>query len=134
MNVKPLHIRDYDTLISWWRWWRFPAPSLDMLPLSVTGDFEGTMIYDGNIPVCAGFIYRTVTNIAWMEFIVSNPEYKSPGRAKAIHLLIVELTLRARELGHSIIYTSVNNENLIRHLESAGFKKGSQTTEMIVVL
>ena len=133
MKIRQLKLSDYETLLTWWAWWRFPAPSFDMLPTATNGDFEGVMICnDEGEPLCAGFVYRTVSSIAWMEFIVSNPFNREHDRKTVIHTLIIELVFTARRYGHTHIYTSVNHPSLINHLKNAGFKKGSQTTEMIV--
>ena len=60
LNIQPLKETDYeDILCRWWRDWRWDPPSKDFLPEDGMGGF---MVYDGDTPVCAGFMY--VTNLS----------------------------------------------------------------------
>ena len=72
-TIRPLEYKDYDELLlKWWKDWRVVAPSRDFLPSDGLG---GYIVYDGDVPVCAGFIYNTDSNVAWCEFIVSIFDY-----------------------------------------------------------
>lgn len=129
-KVRQLKESDYDQLLKWWAWFRFPAPPKECLPENGTC---GLMITKDGIDICAGFIYFTNSKIAWIEFIVSNPEYKAKDRQNAIDILITELSNIIRNRNFHIIFTSLKNENLINRFTSCGFTKGSSgTTEMVL--
>lgn len=132
MEVRYLDDRDYDVLASWWKDWRWTPPPKDMLPQNGRG---GLMITKDGEDICAGFIYFTNSSTAWVEFIISNFQYKNKeGRKEAILLLIQALSEVAKDNNCKYIYTSLKNEQLINHYAACGFEKGSTgCTEMIKI-
>lgn len=129
-KARLLKENDYEQLVDWWKFWRFPAPPKECLPDNGTC---GLMITKDGIDICAGFIYFTNSKIAWIEFIVSNPDYKAKDRQNAIEILITELSNIISNKDYHIIFTSLKNENLINRFESCGFVKGTGgSTEMVL--
>lgn len=124
---------DYNTLVEWWKQWRWTPPPRDFLPQNGTG---GYMIEINGIPVVAGFLYLTNSTVAWNEFIVSNFEYKDKeNRKEAIRILIHELTEAARQCGAKYVYTVVKNSSLQSLYEEMGFSNGSvKVNEMVKIL
>ena len=56
-NTTPLQHEDYDNILKgWWKDWGWEAPSRDFLPQDGQG---GIMVWNGDTPVCAGFLYNT---------------------------------------------------------------------------
>lgn len=131
-KIRMLTEDDYVTLLNWWKGNRFPAPEKEYLPENGTG---GIMVYKDDVEICAGFIYFTNSKLVWIEFIVANHEYKSDDRTEAIQSCINELTGIAKRRGFKAAFTSIKNQNLIKHFEACGYSKGSNnTTEMIIKL
>ena len=133
LEYKQLTENDYyDFLIKWWSDNRFAPPPIDFLPNNGT---DGIVIINSETKekICAGFIYVTNSEVAWLEFIVSNFEVKDKElRKQAIAFLISQLSILSKK---KYIFTSVKNKNLINHFENLGFKIGSKnTTEMFCVL
>lgn len=123
---------DYPVLCGYWRWHRFPAPYKDCLPEDGKG---GLMVMKNGVNICAGFLYLTNSRLSWLEFIVSNPDYREKDRAEAIQCLIYELTYLAKRQGCRGVFTSVKNQNLIKHYEACGYvNNGKGTIEMVKVL
>jgi hypothetical protein len=133
MNIRFLTEQDYDSsLLKWWKDWSWTAPPKDMLPENGAG---GLMVSSNGIDVCAGFLYLTNSKTAWVEYIVSNKEYRENERRECIEVLIQSLSDIARDKGFVYIYTSVKNYHLIRKYENCGFIKGdSHCQEMIKLL
>jgi hypothetical protein len=132
--VRQLNASDYDDiLVKWWQGWGWSAPSRDFLPDNGAG---GLIVFDGDEPVCAGFIYTMNAKVAWVEWIVSNKEYrKKPTRKEALNLLIFTLTKICENNGAKYIFSNNNNKNLIDRFVDSGFVKGStNSTELIKVL
>ena len=129
-NLRPLIESDYeDILLGWWKSWRFPAPPKDFLPDNGTG---GIMVLDGDTPVCAGFLYTTNSKVVWVDWIVSNKEYrKKPHRKDGLNLLIQTLTNTAKDKKYKYVYANNNNTYLIDAFLSNGYLKGSKSTELI---
>jgi hypothetical protein len=132
LTLRNLEEKDYETLLEYWKFWRFPAPTRGMLPKDLSYSFA--VIYEGNI-LSAGFLYVTPSEIAWLEFIISNPKIKDKEiRSNALYLLIDTICQVAKNMGFKSMFTSVKNENLIKKYADCGFIKGSTSIEMIKIL
>lgn len=131
-KIRLLTDNDFTTLINWWNFWRFPAPKKELLPDNGCG---GIMVYKDDVEICAGYLFFTNSKMAWIEFIVSNPNYKQKDRKEAINFLINELGQIAKSKGYEVLFTSVKNENLIKRFKECNYIIGSKnTTEMIIYL
>ena len=131
MNSRWITTEDYDTLVEWWKFWRFCPPTQEVLP---DNGLSGIVVTDDDDkPICAGFLYYTNSPIAWIEFIVSNPDVKDKKiRHDSLVFLIKELSAIALSNNRKVIYSSLKNENLMNKYVECGFQKGgSNTTEMI---
>ena len=134
MEFRYLKHEDYDnSLVGWWKGWRWTPPSRDMLPENGCG---GVIASKDGIDICAGFIYMTNSKTAWIEYIISNPEYKDrSNRNEAIEMVINVLTLIAKDKGFKYAYTSLKNQHLIKKYNNCGFMIGdSNCQEMIKIL
>ena len=130
-NLRPLKYNDYqDILVNWWKDWDWAPPKRDFLPDEGKG---GLIVLDGDIPVCAGFIYNTNSKVAWVDWVISNKNYrKNPQRKEAVKLLIESLTNICKDLGSKYIYALLRHDGLIKTYKELGYKQGdSYTTEMI---
>lgn len=133
LEIRKLNDNDYDDLlVGWWKDWGWEPISKDFLPDTGKG---GLMVMDGDIPVCAGFFYLTNSKVAWVDFVISNKQYrKKPERSKAITLLIAALTTICTDLGYKFSYTLLKNKSLMNTYENLGYVKGdSQISEMIKI-
>ena len=132
LDVRFLEEDDYDNILSkWWLDWGWSSPpSRAFLPKDGTG---GMIVYEGDTPICAGFVYETNSKCAWVEWIVSNRQYREkPNRYIAIQLLIGNLTDLCDIKGFKYIYSNNNNKHLIEHFKKQGFIVGStNSTELI---
>ncbi len=128
-SIRKLKTSDYeDVLVGWWKDWGWQAPAKDFLPDNGEG---GMMVLLGDRPVCAGFIYLTSnSNIAWIEWIISDKNYKED-RSKAISLLLDTLILTSEKIKIKYVFATNDNKNLINTFINKGFRKGSITTELI---
>tara|TARA_R100001086_G_scaffold250084_1_gene193471 strand:+ start:5629 stop:6039 length:411 start_codon:yes stop_codon:yes gene_type:complete len=134
LNVKPLSYEDYDdVLIKWWKDWDWTPPQRDFLPQD--GE-SGLMVWDKKTPICAGFIYTTNSKVAWVDWIISNKEYKNKDKRKKSLLLLIEaLTKVAKNSKHKYAYALIKNQSLIKTYEDMGYIKGdTYSSEMIKVL
>lgn len=130
-DIRKLTEADYETLLPWWKWFRFPAPPQDCLPENGAG---GLMVSIGDTNICAGFLYFTNSKLCWVEFIVSNPEYRLHDRGLAIQILIKELCAIAKGKGYSAVFSSIKHPSLIKHYVACGFNKNEGAVEMIKLL
>ena len=134
LEIRPLNETDYkDTLVGWWKQWNWEPPAQDFLPDNGKG---GIIIYDGDTPICAGFIYITNSKVSWVDWIVSNKEYRiKDKRREAIRMLIESLTNICKSTGSKYGYALIKNKSLIKTYEDLGWSKGDgYTSEMIKIL
>jgi|TARA_R100001440_G_scaffold24225_2_gene39556 hypothetical protein len=133
-NIRQLEIADYkNILVKWWKDWNWQAPEIDFLPEDGAG---GMMILEGDIPICAGFIYMTNSKVAWVDWIISNKEYKDKTkRKKALLMLIDVLTLSCQKSGAKYAYALLKHTGLQKHYKQLGYKQGDKyNQEMIKIL
>jgi hypothetical protein len=133
MTIKKLIPTDYDTILyKWWSDWRVPIPPRDILPENGSGGF---IVYDGDVPVCAGFMYNTNSAMVWIEHIVTNFHYKNKvNRTKAILLLDSTITELARSLDKKYVYSLLkgNSKSLLDISISQGYQHNTERyNEMI---
>lgn len=134
MEVRYLKESDYDDiLVGWWSQWRWSAPAKDMLPQNGEG---GIIVSKDGEDICAGFVYFTNSKTAWIEYIISNPNYKNrEDRKNALNMLINVLSIYVEQEGYKYIYTSLKNKHLIDRYADCGFLSGDKNCqEMIKIL
>lgn len=133
MHIRKLNETDYeDILLKWWKDWKWTAPQKDMLPENGSGGF---IVYDEDVPVCAGFLYNTNSGIAWCEFVISNFEYREKDkRREALLLLLNTLEQVASSLGKKYLYSVLKNHSLIDTYEAAGYVKGDRGYQEMIKL
>lgn len=134
MEARNLVESDYEVLVGYWTWNRFPPPPKEVLPNNALG---GIMVIDeqGN-NLCAGFLYNTDSALAWIEFIVASPHIKDRDiRRKSQVFLIESLTNEARERGYLAVFASIKVESLIQRYIEAGYSAdGLKATELVIRL
>lgn len=134
LNIRPLTYEDYDeTLVGWWADWGWTAPARDFLPDDGEG---GLMVLDGDEPICAGYMYATNSRVAWVDWIISNKQYrKKPQRGEAIILLISTLTEISKNTGFKYCYALIKHQSLIETYKELGYTKGDEYVgEMIKLI
>jgi len=129
-NIRQLEYQDYNTLVEWWSDWGLDSPDRDFLPEDGIG---GLIITDGDIPVCAGFIYNTNSKVAWIDWIVSNKQYRVKGKRKeAILLLIDSLTNICKSTSHKYIFSNNNNRFLVDYFVENGYIVGCKNSVELI--
>ena len=85
LSIEPLQEGDYEAILcQWWKDWRWTPPSREFLPENGMGGF---IVYDGEIPICAGFMYITNSKATWCDWIISNLKYKDRQKINVSDLL-----------------------------------------------
>tara|TARA_R100000935_G_scaffold36090_1_gene56801 strand:- start:2083 stop:2493 length:411 start_codon:yes stop_codon:yes gene_type:complete len=131
LNIIPLKESDYDNILcGWWTDWRWTPPSRDFLPDNGKGGF---IVYDGDTPVCAGFMYDTNSKAVWCDWIISNLHYTNRQRRKdALEMLVSKISNEAALLGKKYIYALIKNQPLINTYKKVGFVEGSSYTKEMI--
>jgi len=129
LSIKALAENDYqDTLCGWWEAWGWPVPSKEFLPDNGTCGF---MVYDKDTPVVAGFLYKTNSKAAWVDWIISNKEYRGR-RKQAILLLLESFNQAAKTMGYEYTIGMTKHQNLIEHYKAAGYNPTDTNTTVLL--
>lgn len=131
LSIRKLNSTDYDEILTtWWSDWGWESPKKDFLPDDGEG---GLIVYDGDEPICAGFIYVTNSKVCWVDWIISSKQYrKKPERKQALNMLVESLTELCQNTGAKHIYALIKNQSLINVYEEAGYiKADNYNLEMI---
>ena len=102
-------------LADWWTGHKWPVIPISSLPKN------GLICTYNKKPVCSGFIYKTEVDIAWMEWVLCDPQADREYRGSCIDALIEKLSELAKNMGYRLIFTSVANTSLIKRLEKYNF-------------
>lgn len=113
MKIDKFTIDHYETVCGWWKDYEWNPIPLESLPTT------GFIVDD----VCAGFLYKTDSNIAWLEFVVSNKKANKEEKSKALNLLIESLCEEAKKDKYNVIFTSCQHKGLIQKYLNNGFIK-----------
>lgn len=118
LKVRALQESDWETLQSWWNAWKWPVMNKDLLPLDGCG---GLVVYKNNTVIAAGFLYLSNSKVAWLDWIISNADYKEKDRREALELLILSLEDVAKQQGYSIIISIARHRGLINTHKKLGY-------------
>ena len=128
-NARKLTEQDYSMLVDWWEWWRWSPPSKNLLPNNGTG---GIIIEKNNIPVVAGFLYFTNSEMVLLEWIVSNPKYKESDRKDAIEMLINVSEQVCRKENKKYMFTIGRSKHLRETHEKLGWSVDTKSSYEII--
>jgi hypothetical protein len=101
-EIRQYTEKDYDLLKSWWNahnWKEVPSSSLPACGYIVNN-------------VCAGFLYLTNSDMALLEWVVSDPNSKADLRDQSLDLLLAVLTEEAKLNGVKFIFTATRHPKL----------------------
>ena len=120
LNIRKLKESDWDTLVSLWKMWPEwkQHPTKDLLPENGTGGF---IVEKNNTPIIAGFLYTTNSKVGWIEWIVSNKDYREKDRKQAAELLVSGKEHVAKISGCEIILSVGRNKGLIQTHKDLGY-------------
>ena len=133
MESRYLQEGDYENILtSWWQDHNWDAPAKDSLPDNGTG---GVMISKDGVDICAGFLYKTNSSMAWCEYIISNKNYRDSDRGEAIELLINVISKLAKDEGFKFVFTCLKHPVLEQRYKRCGFLiDPTPSKEMIKIL
>lgn len=108
--------KDYPEICSWWTAHGWAPIAEDLLPRT-------RLVIEG---LCAGFLYKTDSNFAVLEWVVGNPKADKGQRRIALDLLIQGLLKVAKESGFTTVWTQLEHPALIERYENHGFQIGDK--------
>lgn len=130
MELRLTKREDYEELSDWWKWFRRPMPSIELLD----NLRFGLMVSKDGMNICAGFVYFTnASQFGLIEYIVSSYHVKDRGlRNDALCFLIESLKELAKSKGVKVVLSSLKDPNLIKKYKMCGFIEGDvNATNMV---
>ena len=116
LNIRRLVKQDLDVAKEWWKSWpKWQAPADDFLPET------GIVVESNNKQVAIGFIYLTNAKVALLEWIVSDPSYRSEDREQVIELLITGAENMVKHLDYKYIFSICRHKKLINKHRKLGW-------------
>ena len=115
MDVRYFVEDDYPMVCDWWKGWKWDAIPQFFLPK------VGLIVSNGDVDICAAWIYRTDSSLCMFEFFISNPNAKKDKRSGAIEYLLEAMEAEARKYGYKAAFMSICNQSLIKKAKDAGF-------------
>jgi len=112
---------DHPWLSQWYEAHDFSAPPLGILP-----PYGIISVDESDTPMAAGFLYKSDGGIAWLEWLVSNPEVKPLAAAKHLKRVIGHMKSQAVLYGYNVVFTSMHHRGLIKLMQRCGFVVGDK--------
>ncbi len=116
--------KDLKTINNWYSDWSMSELPQWFLP-------ETGYIVDG---VCAAFMYKTDSKVAYMENVISNPKAPHEVRAIALKMIGNQIFKKAEELGFKAVLGWSKNKSVTKQSESNNLKVSKFEYAVIVKL
>ena len=117
-DIRPVRVEDYTNLIKWWKSYdHVEVPSSDLLPNQGLG---GLAIEKEGKMIAAAFVYLTNSTMGYIDFLVSDPDYKGKDKFKMLMMLMEECTALALHQGCRIVWAMTNYQIMADIAEKMG--------------
>ena len=117
-NARPIEVEDNDTLMEWWHSYDgIQIPDSSILPNNGLGGFviekEGKMI-------AAAYLYLTNSAVGYIDFLISNPNYKGRDRYDIIAELILICSNAAVAKGCRLVWAMTTYDGIVKRCKDLG--------------
>ena len=117
-NARPIEVEDHDTLMEWWESYDgIEIPDSGILPDNGLGGF--VMEKEGKM-VAAAYVYLTNSAIGYIDFLISNPNYKGRDRYDIIAKLILVCSESAVAKGCKLVWAMTTYDGVVRRCRDLG--------------
>lgn len=120
MKLQPVDDTNYNTVCEWWIARGMTPVPRQSLPLT------GYIVSDDKYQYCAGFLYKTDSDLALVDGFISNKDSDYEKRAKALDMLLTALMDEAKRDNYRVIIAQSTHSNSIKIVERFNFTKMTQ--------
>lgn len=120
----------YEIVSGWWQGHGWPIVPLGNLPKN--GVMVGHVTDAGIVPVCAGFLYKSDSELGWFEWAVVDPGAGRDVRGPALDLMVESIWNLAKKLGFKGLVTSTRGAAWVARLEKNGWVATDQGCTQLV--
>ena len=117
-NLRRIVTSDYDVFDTWWIKNGYPHnPEFEYLPDNGLGGF----VIEKDKQIAVAYIYHTNSSIAYIDFLIANPEYKNKDRFELITILIDKCVQTAIKEGATCVWAMTNSNGIIKRCQELGY-------------
>ena len=117
-NARPIKVEDYTILMEWWNSYDgIEIPDSSILPDNGLGGF--VMEKEGKM-VAAAYIYLTNSAVGYIDFLISNPNYKGRDLYDIIAKLILVCSESAVAKGCKLVWAMTTYDGVVRRCRDLG--------------
>ena len=118
-NIRPVIVEDYATLIKWWESYdHIEVPESHMLP---NGGLGGFVVEREGRLLAAGFLYFTNSSLGYVDYLISDPNYKGRDRFEIITSLIEACSEEALKQGCRLTWAMTSYKGIVKRCEKLGY-------------
>ena len=119
-EVRPVRVEDFPTLIKGWECYdHIEVPDAGLLPNGGLGGF--VVEKEGKIRAGA-FLYFTNSDVAYVDYLVGDPDYKGRDRYDMILDLIEKCTLVGLKEGGRLMWAMTVYKNVVKRCKDLGYE------------
>ena len=119
-EVRPVRVEDFPTLIKWWKCYdHIEVPDSGLLPDGGLGGF--VVEKEGKIRAGA-FLYFTNSDVAYVDYLVGDPDYKGRDRYDMILDLIETCTRVGLKQGCRLMWAMTTYKGVVKRCEDLGYE------------
>lgn len=116
MKTRLYKPEDYATIEPWWVSRHQPAVPANILPKC------GVVVEEEGLLIAAAWIYQdNSVGVAWLAWLVSNPDVRAFDVEKALEVLLGGCELVIKEFGYGLMFTMTDRGSLGRWFQRNGF-------------
>jgi hypothetical protein len=127
MNVQVFTKEFYPIVKKWWE--NHPNWGL-AIPLNSLSK-NGIIVFIGEKPICAGWLYSTDSDLRLLEWVITNPESEKDERDVALDLLFESLLSKTNAADTIIGFSE--SESLKKRYLKHGFNLGDSKMDLLVL-
>ncbi len=116
--IRPVKVEDFTYLMKWWESYEHcDVPTSDLLP---NGGLNGLVVEKEGKPIIASFMYLTNSTMGYLDFLISNPDYKGNDKYQMIWDIQEACTEKLVKAGCRIVWAMTSYDGLAKMAEKFG--------------
>jgi len=119
-EIRPVRVEDFPTLNKWWDSYdHIEVPDSGLLPNNGLGGY--VVEKEGKIRACA-FLYFTNSDVAYVDYLVGDPNYKGRDRYSMILDLIDLCTAVGLKEGCRLMWAMTTYDGVVKRCRDLGYE------------
>ena len=129
MNIRRVTKEDYNIIDSWYLGYNRAKPLLKNLP----NNGLGGLILEKDKPIAVAYIYTTNSSMGYIDFLMSDPNYKGKDRYDIILELFKACTQEAYDLGCETVWAQSSIKGVTKRAKEIGWTVWGEPQTIITI-